>query len=1008
LDLSSPLFSTFLPNVVFASFFTLFHYPIITQRAIANMSTQAAPTGPRVQRNNRLNAQFQAFIRGERKITSPTDGQQFLLSVCAQESAQAAVERLVVRPFGLEAVAQAVRCDLGLDYVQSYVAKFLLHVSVQEVKSLTSGAFLGKILERIVDPPTFVIQFLDFYKTGKLNDESIEALAWLSLELMSSTALPVEDIKQELLETVNNGSLMKSQNQKARGYGYRLEKLARLLATTGSPNVPGGPGGRHDNDFEDFRKIAVYPTRDELLYTAMPFYRLAADITQVPMEDRARAHLDNQFRLLREDMLDELRHDIQVATGVKKRGRKTPVVLGELRLEDILLRTKFNTNARVSLIVSCKTGLESLTKLPVKQRKKFLQNQPRLLKHQSFGVFCKGQEPFAFGFLWRDEDRLAEAKPIIEIQMSHINGFQRVLEAFYSQDAINFISVDTPIFAYEPVLEQLKGIKELPLEEYLLDPSSANFQSSKPNKGMEKALSLFEKYTDAAGITLMGHPVDRAQVRSLIAALKQPLCVIQGPPGTGKSYVGALFVKLALSCGKRVLVLAYTNHALDQFLEDLVKLGIASTDMVRLGSKSTEATAAMSLDKQQFGRRSYAQRAAMEELDSEIHELMEDLNATLKAGDVSIEKLLEYLRDMEPDAHKALVFDVKTSDGFSVATGKGKGHRSDPGHLVMKWLKGQSPAPFWERMKGTSRRYWQMSRGQRLMLHSTWLTAIRDEKIANIVSLCEKFSLARASLETMYNQGKVEVLRGKKLIGCTTTAAAKYHELIEASTPDIVVVEEAGEILEAHILTALSPSVEQLVLIGDHKQLRPKINKYELTVEKGGGYNLNMSIFERLILAGFDYSVLKKQHRMHPEISAFPRMLTYPDLEDGPKTSQRQAPRGLQGRVIFVNHEHPEENFTGIGDRRDQGSSTSRYNTFEATMVLKLVKYLSQQSYKTDQMTVLTPYLAQLRLLRDLLSRDNDPVLADPDSAELLRAGLLTEAAAKVGKGKIRLSTIGE
>ena len=39
----------------------------------------------------------------------------------------------------------------------------------------------------------------------------------------------------------------------------------------------------------------------------------------------------------------------------------------------------------------------------------------------------------------------------------------------------------------------------------------------------------------------------------------------------------------------------------------------------------------------------------------------------------------------------------------------------------------------------------------------------------------------------------------------------------------IVVVEEAAEVLEAHILAGLVPQTEQLILIGDHKQLRPKI-----------------------------------------------------------------------------------------------------------------------------------------------------------------------------------------
>lgn len=77
-------------------------------------------------------------------------------------------------------------------------------------------------------------------------------------------------------------------------------------------------------------------------------------------------------------------------------------------------------------------------------------------------------------------------------------------------------------------------------------------------------------------------------------------------------------------------------------------------------------------------------------------------------------------------------------------------------------------------------------------------------------------------------------------------------------------------------------------------------------------------------------------------------------------------------------------------------------------MVLKLVKYLGQQGYKTSDIVVLTPYLGQLRLLRDALSKTTDPILSDFDTAELIRAGVVTAAAGSVDKGQIRLSTIGK
>lgn len=68
-----------------------------------------------------------------------------------------------------------------------------------------------------------------------------------------------------------------------------------------------------------------------------------------------------------------------------------------------------------------------------------------------------------------------------------------------------------------------------------------------------------------------------------------------------------------------------------------------------------------------------------------------------------------------------------------------------------------------------------------------------------------------------------------------------------------VIVEEAAEILEAHIVTALTRDCQQLILIGDHKQLKPSTTVYEL----GRKYRMDVSLFQRLIENGVGYCTLK-------------------------------------------------------------------------------------------------------------------------------------------------------
>jgi len=85
--------------------------------------------------------------------------------------------------------------------------------------------------------------------------------------------------------------------------------------------------------------------------------------------------------------------------------------------------------------------------------------------------------------------------------------------------------------------------------------------------------------------------------------------------------------------------------------------------------------------------------------------------------------------------------------------------------------------------------------------------------------------------------------------------------------PAILIFEEAGEILEAHSIAALFSSIKQVIMIGDYKQLRPKLERFKLTQESKQGFDFNVSLFEQIIKRKRNHSFLVEQHRMRPSIS---------------------------------------------------------------------------------------------------------------------------------------------
>lgn len=75
-----------------------------------------------------------------------------------------------------------------------------------------------------------------------------------------------------------------------------------------------------------------------------------------------------------------------------------------------------------------------------------------------------------------------------------------------------------------------------------------------------------------------------SQLDALKHALTRKFSVIQGPPGCGKTHMGlAMIATLLMNTDSQIMIISYTNHALDQFLTGILRY---TDSIVRIGNQS--------------------------------------------------------------------------------------------------------------------------------------------------------------------------------------------------------------------------------------------------------------------------------------------------------------------------------------------------------------------------------------------------------------------------------------
>jgi ATP-dependent RNA/DNA helicase IGHMBP2 len=207
------------------------------------------------------------------------------------------------------------------------------------------------------------------------------------------------------------------------------------------------------------------------------------------------------------------------------------------------------------------------------------------------------------------------------------------------------------------------------------------------------------------------------------------------------------------------------------------------------------------------------------------------------------------------------------------------------------------------------------------------------------------------------------IIDGAPILCATLTGL--NAEVLGDRTFDLVVIDEACQTAEPACWIAIGRA-NRLVLAGDHCQLPPTILSLE-AARKG----LSVSLMERLV-ARYGPLVtrrLRVQYRMHEAIAGFSAAEFYESdlIADDSVKAHRLC--DLPGVATELRTEAPVRYIDTAGAGYDEEEvNDSRRNPQEAELVAKQVRALLAAGLAPEQLAVIAPYSAQVKLLRDTLA----------------------------------------
>ena len=490
-------------------------------------------------RSNRLRKNFEDVINGRRPLARNTSS-IFIEGLCLQSDAAACVHKLVNSKEGLQAIQNVMRMDISPAFMNGLGAKVLTYFQPPDLKDLGGGRYLQQIVAKIANPPIFWDAFIHAYKDRRLDEPATHCFAWLLLQLVSLPGNEAGPYRPVAEDPTIMDPLSSSSNNKIRTIVQRIKQVISVHIVPVQAIGGSGPGGRHDNDFDDFRKISILPTADEIASKEPPFYRTSDELDDpTTVDTRLGTYLDNHFRLLRDDMVYDMRDGLEFVQK-RKKARRSGVVDG-LKPSGVFCGTS-DRKIKWGIQLECTQDLWVFDGVKDKDRKGALLKNRRFAKHGSLVTIFVKDKMVGFGSIHRDEDLLSKKVPVFVVQLEGKTNTINVLTGLKTATKAKIIPIETAVFAYEPVLKAIQDIREVPLSEELLFWTKDS-PIRTPSFDEPPIVAALKSNPGCELRSYLGMPnsvkLDQKQAASLVTGLTQKVSLIQGPPGmfTNRSLV---------------------------------------------------------------------------------------------------------------------------------------------------------------------------------------------------------------------------------------------------------------------------------------------------------------------------------------------------------------------------------------------------------------------------------------------------------------------------------------